>query len=84
MPLPRRPVSVRPTQAQLILTHATVVQAQFERARADLAAFADGRIGRVSVAGFATAIAGSIAPAIKRLQTARPGIIADGGRNGTT
>ncbi len=37
-------------QAQLILTHATVVQAQFERARADLAAFADGRIGQVSVA----------------------------------
>jgi len=44
-------------QAQVILTHATVVQAQFERARADLAAFADGRTGQVSVAGFATGIA---------------------------
>jgi DNA-binding transcriptional LysR family regulator len=61
-------------QAQLILTHATVVQAQFERARADLAAFADGRIGRVSVAGFATAIGGIIAPAMHQLRTSRPGI----------
>jgi DNA-binding transcriptional LysR family regulator len=61
-------------QAQLILTHATVVQAQFERARADLAAFADGRIGRVSVAGFATAIGGIIAPAMRQLRTSRPGI----------
>ena len=63
-------------QAQLILTHATVVQAQFERARADLAAFADGRIGRVSIASFASGISGLIAPAIKRLRTTRPGIVA--------
>jgi DNA-binding transcriptional LysR family regulator len=61
-------------QAQLILTHASVVQAQFERARADLAAFADGRIGRVSVAGFATAISGLIAPAMRQLGATRPGI----------
>jgi DNA-binding transcriptional LysR family regulator len=61
-------------QAQLILTHASVVQAQFERARADLAAFADGRIGRVSVAGFATGISGLIAPAMKQLRATRPGI----------
>src|SRR5450432_3648917 len=63
-------------QAQLILTHATVVQAQFERARADLAAFADGRIGRVSIASFSSGISGLIAPAIKRLRTTRPGIVA--------
>jgi DNA-binding transcriptional LysR family regulator len=61
-------------QAQVILTHATVVQAQFERARADLAAFADGRTGQVSVAGFATGIAGLIAPAMRQLRTTRPGI----------
>jgi DNA-binding transcriptional LysR family regulator len=61
-------------QAQLILTHATVVQAQFERARADLAAFSDGRIGRVSVASFSTGISGLIAPAMRKLRTTRPGI----------
>ena len=61
-------------QAQVILTHATVVQAQFERARADLAAFGDGRIGRVAVAGMATAISGLIAPAMRLLRSTRPGI----------
>ncbi|MDQ1541020.1 MAG: hypothetical protein QOH29_1746 [Actinomycetota bacterium] len=61
-------------QAQVILTHATVVQAQFERARADLAAFGDGQIGRVSVAGFSTGISGLIAPAMHQLRTTRPGI----------
>jgi DNA-binding transcriptional LysR family regulator len=61
-------------QAQLILTHATVVQAQFERARADLAAFADGRIGTVALAGFSTAISGLIAPAMSELAVTRPGI----------
>jgi DNA-binding transcriptional LysR family regulator len=61
-------------QAQLILTHASVVQAQFERARADLAAFADGRIGRVSIAAFSTGISGLIAPAMRKLRTTRPGI----------
>jgi len=61
-------------QAQVILTHATVVQAQFERARAELAAFGDGRIGRVAVAGMATGISGLIAPAMRLLRTTRPGI----------
>jgi DNA-binding transcriptional LysR family regulator len=61
-------------QAQLVLTHASVVQAQFELARADLAAFADGRIGTVSLAGFATSISGLIAPAIRELRSSRPSI----------
>src|SRR5450755_1806427 len=56
-------------QARLILTHATVVQAQFELARADLAAFADGRTGQVSVAGFATAIGGIISTAMRQLRS---------------
>ena len=61
-------------QARLVLAHATVVQAQFERARAELAAFADGTIGTVAVAGFSTAISGLIAPALKLLAATRPGI----------
>jgi molybdate transport repressor ModE-like protein len=61
-------------QAQVILQHASVVQAQFERARADLAAFADGARGSVAVAGFSTAISGLIAPAMRLLSQSRPGI----------
>jgi DNA-binding transcriptional LysR family regulator len=61
-------------QARLVLAHASVVQAQFERARAELAAFADGTIGTVAVAGFSTAISGLIAPAMKLLAQTRPGI----------
>jgi molybdate transport repressor ModE-like protein len=61
-------------QAQVILQHASVVQAQFERARADLAAFADGARGSVALAGFSTAISGLIAPAMRLLAERRPGI----------
>ncbi len=61
-------------QARVILQHASAVQAQFERARADLAAFADGARGTVAVAGFSTAISGLIAPAMRHLATVRPGI----------
>jgi DNA-binding transcriptional LysR family regulator len=61
-------------QARVILAHATVVQAQFERARAELAAFADGTIGTVAVAGFSTAISGLVAPAMRLLASTRPGI----------
>jgi DNA-binding transcriptional LysR family regulator len=61
-------------QAKLILSHATVVQAQLERARAELAAFADGQIGNVSIASLSTGISGLVAPVISRLRTTRPGI----------
>jgi len=53
--------------ARLLLEHASAVQAQVERARADLAALAEGRLGSVTVAGFATAISGLIAPALAEL-----------------
>jgi DNA-binding transcriptional LysR family regulator len=61
-------------QARVVLEHASVVQAQFERARAELAAFADGTVGSVAVAGFSTAISGLVAPAIRSLRASRPGI----------
>jgi DNA-binding transcriptional LysR family regulator len=61
-------------QARLLLTHATVVQAQVERARADLAAFEDGAIGTVAVGSFATGITGLVVPAMEALQLSRPGV----------
>jgi DNA-binding transcriptional LysR family regulator len=61
-------------QARVLLTHASVVSAQVERARADLAAFEDGAIGTVAVGGFATGISGLIAPAMQALALSRPGI----------
>ncbi len=59
-------------QAQLLLDHAAAVDAQLERARADLAAFDEGTVGRVAVGAFATAISGLIAPALARLHRERP------------
>jgi DNA-binding transcriptional LysR family regulator len=61
-------------QARVLLSHATVVQEQLERARADLAAWRDGEIGEVRVAALSTAISGVVAPAIARLRTERPGL----------
>ncbi len=61
-------------QARVLLGHATVVQEQLERARADLAAWQDGKIGEVRVAALSTAISGVVAPAITRLRSERPGL----------
>jgi len=60
-------------QAQLLLEHATLVDAQLERARAELAALEQGALGRVSIGAFATAISGLVAPALARLRRACPG-----------
>jgi DNA-binding transcriptional LysR family regulator len=73
--LERRGRGVRLTgQARLLLEHAGAVQAQLERARADLAAWDQGELGFVTVSGFSTAITGLVAPAIRRLARDRPRI----------
>jgi len=73
--LERRGRGVRLTgQARLLLEHAGAVQAQLERARADLAAWDEGELGFVTIGGFATAITGLVAPAMRALIAARPGI----------
>jgi DNA-binding transcriptional LysR family regulator len=73
--LERRGRGVRLTgQARLLLEHAGVVQAQLERARADLAAWDEGQLGFVTIGGFSTAIAGLVVPAMRQLAGARPGI----------
>ncbi len=59
-------------QAELLLEHASAIDVQLERARADLAAFEEGRVGRVALGAFASAIAGLVAPALERLRRERP------------
>ncbi len=59
-------------QAELLLEHAAAIDAQLERARADLAAFDAGTVGRVAVGSFATAITSLVAPALERLRRERP------------
>src|SRR5512147_343127 len=59
-------------QAELLLEHATAIDAQLERARADLAALEEGVVGRVVIGAFGTAIAGVVAPVIERLRRERP------------
>jgi DNA-binding transcriptional LysR family regulator len=67
--------SVRLTpQAEILLRHATVMDAQMERARADLAACDQGLAGQVALGAFSTAIAGLVSPALGRLRRERPGL----------
>jgi len=60
--------------ARVLLGHASVVQQQLELARADLAAWQEGVIGEVRVAGMSTAISAVVAPAIAQLRSARPSL----------
>jgi DNA-binding transcriptional LysR family regulator len=49
-----------------------VVLAQLEAAAADVAAFSDGVVGTVRIAGFATALAELVAPAVAALRATHP------------
>jgi DNA-binding transcriptional LysR family regulator len=59
-------------QATLLLEHSAIIEAQLERARADLAAFDEGVVGHVTIGAFATAITGIVAPALQLLRRERP------------
>ncbi|MFE9423817.1 LysR family transcriptional regulator [Kitasatospora sp. NPDC006697] len=66
---------VRLTAAgEILVCHADAVLAQLERAEADLAAYASGARGEVTVASFATGIAQVLAPAIGTLARTAPGV----------
>ncbi|WP_340557057.1 LysR family transcriptional regulator [Streptomyces sp. GSL17-111] len=66
---------VRLTAAgEILLEHANAMLAQLERAEAELAAYAGGSAGEVTVAAFATGIAEVLAPAIVTLGVRRPGV----------
>ncbi|WP_133847991.1 LysR family transcriptional regulator [Labedaea rhizosphaerae] len=58
----------------LLVKHADAVLAELDRAEATMAAHADGSIGRVRVAAFASAIGQLVAPAAKLLRERHPGI----------
>lgn len=58
--------------AEVLVGHANLVLAQLEAAAADVAAYADGAVGTVRVAGFATALAELAAPAAAALRVSHP------------
>ncbi len=60
--------------ARVLLGHALAIEAQLERARADLAAFEDGSVGEVRVATLPTAVAAVVGPAMVQLRHERPGL----------
>lgn len=73
--LTRSGKGVRLTAAgDILLAHANEVLAQLERAEAELAAYAGGVAGEVTVASFATCIAEVLAPAMARLRRTHPAI----------
>ncbi|MFC6882955.1 MULTISPECIES: LysR family transcriptional regulator [Actinomadura] len=58
--------------AHTVLDHADVLHAQWERARADLAAHRDGTAGRLRLCGVSSALAALVAPAAVLLREERP------------
>ena len=63
-----------PGPAQLLLEHGAIVAEQLDKARADLAAWTDGEIGRVRIGALSTGIASIVAPGMARLRETQPGI----------
>lgn len=61
-------------QARLVLQHADLIAAQLERARADLAAWEEGRRGAVTIGAFSSAVSGLLAPVLAELAVVRPEI----------
>lgn len=59
---------------RIMLSHANEVLAQLERAEAEVAAYATGEAGEVTVACFATAISAVLSPAIAALRATSPGV----------
>lgn len=59
---------------EILIGHSNAVLAQLERAEADLAAYAGGEAGQVTVVSFATGIAAVVAPAMAALAESAPGI----------
>jgi DNA-binding transcriptional LysR family regulator len=58
--------------AEVLVGHANVVLAQLEAAAADVAAYSEGVVGTVRIAGFATALAEIVAPAAAGLRGTHP------------
>ena len=58
--------------AEVLVGHANLVLAQLEAAEADVAAYAEGAVGTVRIAGFATALGELVAPAVVALRRSHP------------
>jgi molybdate transport repressor ModE-like protein len=58
--------------AEVLVGHANLVLAQLEAAEADVAAYAEGVVGSIRVAGFATALGELVAPAAVALRASHP------------
>jgi molybdate transport repressor ModE-like protein len=58
--------------AEVLVGHANLVLAQLEAAEADVAAYAEGIVGTVRLAGFATALGELVAPAVVSLRETHP------------
>ncbi|MFF1450449.1 LysR substrate-binding domain-containing protein [Streptomyces sp. NPDC058274] len=61
-------------QARVVLQHADVIATQLERARADLAAWSDGRRGTLTIGAFSSAISGLLPAALADLARMCPDI----------
>ncbi|MDT0305270.1 LysR family transcriptional regulator [Streptomonospora wellingtoniae] len=59
--------------ARVLLEHADVIFAEMERAQADLAEYAEGRVGVARVGSFATGISDLLGPAVAALRGTHPG-----------
>ncbi|KIH96496.1 LysR family transcriptional regulator [Streptomonospora alba] len=59
--------------ARLLIEHADVIFAEMERAQADLAEYAEGRMGSARVGSFATGISDLVGPAVAALRSTHPG-----------
>jgi DNA-binding transcriptional LysR family regulator len=64
-------------QAKVLLAHADVIAAQLERARADLAAYAEGGRGAVTVGCFSSGILGLLPAALRALRARLPHLRVD-------
>ncbi|GAB3644496.1 LysR family transcriptional regulator [Glycomyces tarimensis] len=60
--------------AELLLEHADGLFAQWERAKVDLAAYADGEIGTLRICGLSSTVSAFIAPTAARLRAEYPGV----------
>ena len=61
--------------AEVLVGHANLVLAQLEAAAADVAAYSEGVVGTVRIAGFATALAELAAPAVAELRATHPRLV---------
>ncbi len=60
--------------ARVLLRHAHEIFVQLEHVQSALAAYADGEVGEVRIAGFTTAHTGLVLPAVSRLRDSTPGL----------